>query len=196
MDFFARTKAIFTGTGPEFWAEVRKEYGLGDPVRYYLALLAIYAIVALMVISLASLGSSAALEKYAIPSMNIAPAAGIAVLGSLLICVMFLGLFLSAAIMHPFLRLLGGKGDYGHTYRALVYASAPNLIFAPIPVVGSVASIYGFYLQLRGFSELHSITMLRAFGAVLLAGLVFVVFIFAGVFGVMNYLGMDLSQLS
>ena len=47
----------------------------------------------------------------------------------------FVGMVSSAAFMHPFLRMVGGAGDFNATLRAMAYSSAPQTFYA-IPCVG------------------------------------------------------------
>lgn len=78
-----------------------------------------------------------------------------------------LGMVTSAFCMHPFLRMMGGQGDYDATLRAMAYSSAPQSFYAiPCfgPLVGGALAIVSFvYAQ----KHAHRITG----GKVLLAWL-------------------------
>jgi len=104
--------------------------------------------------------------------------------------------FVCVGFFHIFIRLLGGKGKYLDTYKALIYASAISLLTLvsmvffgfglagmAIGVLSAVAvSIWCLYVTLKGVSILHKISMFRAFGAFCIA--VFV----AGVIAVVLFL--------
>ncbi len=72
--------------------------------------------------------------------------------------------FLSVGFVHIFARLLKGRGNYAATYKALIYGNTPSYIFGWVPVLGVVFSIYSIYLNIKGLSKLHDVSMLRAAG--------------------------------
>ncbi len=58
-----------------------------------------------------------------------------------------LGMVTSAAFMHPFLRMVGGEGDFDATLRSMAYSSAPQTFYAiPCfgPLVGGALAIVCF----------------------------------------------------
>lgn len=199
MDFFTRTKHILSGTSPAFWDQVRKERGLGDPFRYFLGLFGIFAAVLLLIAVGGMVMSGEGIERFAImiPGLELSPYVGLAVIGALFFFAMFVGMYVGAMIQHLFIRMFKGTGDFAHTYRALVYASAPNMIFGSIPFIGWIAGIFSFYLQIRGFSELHGFTMGKAFGVMILTVVVSMVAAMAIAFGlIMIFASMPGFQFS
>jgi hypothetical protein len=189
MNFFTKVKSLMTGTSPAFWDEVRKERGVQEPALYYLTLSCIpAAAVFLYAIYGMSTRSLESVQHFveAVEGLGLSPYAGILVLIAALFSIMFVGVFIGAGILHLFLRMFGGKGDFAHTYRALAYASTPQLLIGYIPVIGSIASIYAYYLQLRGISELHGFTLMKAFGVVILSSIITVVLAMIVVLGVIG----------
>lgn len=67
-----------------------------------------------------------------------------------------------------------GKGSYEGTYRVAAYAGVVNLL-AWIPVVGFLAALYGFYLQIVGVEKVHKITTGQAVVTVLIALAVYII---------------------
>lgn len=83
------------------------------------------------------------------------------------------GVYLGSAIVHVFLYLLGGKGDYESTFRVASSVTATTL-FSWIPFVNIIAGIYALFLQVIGFSEVHEISKARSLFAILLPILIVV----------------------
>lgn len=168
----------------EFFERIRFEQGIKKSFSY-LATLSLISLVigilsivfnitfisplGLLVSILPFLGQSALLIGIMIPI-------GIYVLS-------LVGSFIGAGVVHLFVRLLGGKGKYSDTYKAVTYASTPSLLLGWIPFIGAIFGIYSFYLNLKGLSKLHLISMGRVFVAVFVVPMVlgFVIsFLFAG----------------
>jgi hypothetical protein len=83
--------------------------------------------------------------------------------------------FIGAGILHFIAQqFFGGKGAYEGMYRVVAYAGAVNLL-AWIPVVGFLAALYGFYLQIVGVEKVHQITTGQAVVTVLIALAVYLI---------------------
>ena len=68
------------------------------------------------------------------------------------------GLLLSAALYHPFLRLVGGQGDFNATLRALCYGVAPVALYV-VPLFGWViGGALTFVTSVYGQKYAHSIS--------------------------------------
>ena len=93
--------------------------------------------------------------------------------------------FVGVAIVHIFVLLLGGKGSYSDTYKALVYASTPSTLLGWIPLVGIVFGLYSLYLSIKGISKLHNISMMRAFLAVI--GIILIILIIVIIMAAIAY---------
>jgi hypothetical protein len=83
--------------------------------------------------------------------------------------------FVGAAIIHIVAMLLGGKGDYSATYKALAYAATPSLLAGWIPFLGILAGLYSFYLAIVGISKLHEVSMGKAVAIILIPVVVFAI---------------------
>lgn len=81
-------------------------------------------------------------------------------------------MFVSAGIMHLFMKLFKGSGGYGGTFRSFVYSSTPSVILMVVPIVNGIAGIWTFVLNLFGLSINHEFSKLRAFLALLVGVLV------------------------
>jgi hypothetical protein len=105
-----------------------------------------------------------------------------------------LGFFVQAAILHLFVKLLGGKKSYSETYKASVYSYTPMMLFGYIGPFLSIMWFYRFFIGMKpglfgyillatvwvvfmlwslyilviGLSKLHEMTKKRAFVVVAL----------------------------
>ncbi|MBI4014741.1 MAG: YIP1 family protein [Candidatus Aenigmarchaeota archaeon] len=157
--------AMSVVTGPDkFFASVKKEKGLAEPMKYY----AVISSVPLLVLAVVM---AAGFSIMPMPVMGGAVIAGLAILWLLQIAV----LFLSAGIMHIAVKMLGGKSGYANTYRALAYGATPAALFGIIPFIGIVASLYSLYIEVKGISALQKMSTGRAVVAVLVVPLIAVV---------------------
>jgi hypothetical protein len=84
--------------------------------------------------------------------------------------------FIGAGILHFIAQqFFEGKGAYEGTYRVVAYAGVVSLL-AWIPIVGFLASLYGFfYLQLVGLENVHKITKGQAVVTILIAFAVYII---------------------
>jgi len=96
----------------------------------------------------------------------------IAGLGVYLFVIAPIFLFVTSGIIHLFVKLFKGSGKYSDTFRTLVYASTPSVIFMVIPFVNAIAGIWTLVLSIFGLSINHKISKLKAFLVLLVAGLI------------------------
>ncbi|MBN1254479.1 MAG: YIP1 family protein [Deltaproteobacteria bacterium] len=93
--------------------------------------------------------------------------------------------FIGAAVLHFIAQqFFEGKAAYEGMYRVVAYAGAVNLL-AWIPVVGFLAVLYGFYLQIVGVEKVQQITAGQAVVTVLIAiAVYFIVAVLVNIVGV------------
>jgi hypothetical protein len=92
--------------------------------------------------------------------------------------------FIGAGILHLIAQqFFEGKGAYEGVYRAVAYAGVVNLL-TWIPIVGTLAGLYGLYLQIVGLEKVHKITAGQAVVTVLIAFAIYLIFglVVGGVF--------------
>ena len=77
------------------------------------------------------------------------------------------GLFVGGIILFVFFKIFGGSGGYEGTVRILSYSSAAQ-VFAWIPVIGWIISLYGIWLNIVGGKHVHNLTTVKSAIAVLL----------------------------
>ncbi len=163
MGFVEKIKKVMLNPS-EFFEKIKAEKGIEKAFKFLAVVLLVNLVVKILsfVFSIPTISPPGSLK-------NLLPFAGIpiALLGILLPLLGYFGallfFFLGVGIVHVFAKLLGGKGDYAATYKALVYASTPTLLFGWIPWVGIIFGLYSLYISLKGISKLHSVSMARAF---------------------------------
>jgi len=125
--------------------------------------------------------------------------------------------FVSVGILHIFVRLFGGTGNYLQTYKVGIYSSAPTIFMIPIsifsvllpiilpalatallivPFICIFFSIWSLYLFFVGMKRLHSMTtgkvIVMIIGIMMIAAvLVFVVMIAVAMFFVISTFNPD-----
>ncbi|MBS3148241.1 YIP1 family protein [Candidatus Woesearchaeota archaeon] len=65
--------------------------------------------------------------------------------------------FVSAALLHVWILIFGGKADYVKSYQLYVYSRTPDLLFSWIPIINFFVWIYSFYLLIVGTQRVHGI---------------------------------------
>lgn len=83
--------------------------------------------------------------------------------------------FIGAAILYFIAQqFFEGKGTYEGTYRVVAYAGVVCLL-GWIPVIGFLASLYGYYLQIVGVEKVQKITSGQAVVTILIALAVYII---------------------
>ena len=148
-------------TDPEgFYSEMPKEGGYQEPLTFAainFAILGLLSGIVAVILSGAGVGS--------IVSTLVG-----AVIGGIV------GLFIGGIILFIFFKIFGGSGGYEGTVRILSYSSAAQ-VFAWIPVIGWIISLYGIWLNIVGGKHVHNLTTVKSAVAVLLPIIILAVII-------------------
>ncbi len=183
MGFFRRfKKSMFNSS--KFFDSVKSEQGIGTPLKFAFVLYAVATLFFAVVLFLLSSIIMAFLVPF-IGQSSILDALG---LSSILIIGMFLFMiisgFVGAGILHVFVKLLRGKGNYTATYKSVVYSQSPiilMMILGMIPVIGiaflAVFSIFEAYVLIVGISRLHEISKKRALAALLIPSIIAIILV-------------------
>jgi hypothetical protein len=139
-------------TDPEgFYSEMPKEGGYQEPLTF--------AAINFAILGLLS-GIVAVLLKGAGAGSIVSTLVG-AVIGGIV------GLFIVGIILFIFFKIFGGSGGYEGTVRILSYSSAVQ-VFAWIPAIGWIISLYGIWLNIVGGKHVHNLTTVKSAIAVIL----------------------------
>jgi len=72
------------------------------------------------------------------------------------------GIFVTSAILHLGVMLLGGKGGFKGTFNVLAY-NASTSIFSVIPFIGGfISGIWAIIVGVKGFKRVHNLSTIRA----------------------------------
>lgn len=118
--------------------------------------------------------------------MGVSGAVGIAAMVILGIPFGIIGEFIGVGITHLFVMMFGGRRGYNATFRAMVYASVPGVIAAPVGlltafvpalapvqmIVSVIVGIWSLVLTIIFLREMQAITTGGAVGAIFLPGIV------------------------
>jgi len=151
MEIVEKIKEVLLSSS-DFFKKIKEEKGIGKPFIYF-------AILSLVFFALMTIPIMAKLPFYQGMTIEMIP---------IFYVISLISIFVSSGIIHLFIKLVGGKGDYQKTFKAMVYSSTPSLLLAWIPYIGPLFSLWALYLAIKGVSILHDISMGRAFLAVFL----------------------------
>jgi hypothetical protein len=82
-----------------------------------------------------------------------------------------------AAFTHLIAKVLGGKGRFESTFKALSYGETPSAVFGWIPLVGILTFIWSAYLQIIGVSKTHGISKAKSAVTVLIIPIILIALI-------------------
>ncbi len=148
-------------TNPEgFYSEMPKEGGYQEPLTFAAINFAIFGLLS---------GIIAVIIRSAGAGSIVTTLVG-AVIGGVV------GLFIGGIILFIFFKIFGGSGGYEGTVRILSYSSAVQ-VFAWIPLIGWIISLYGIWLNIVGGKHVHNLTTVKSAIAVLLPVVILAVII-------------------
>ena len=156
----------------KFFNQAKKEKNLKDAFFYY-GFLSIISMLGLSAVYFLAYNYSIQISYSSflgIPSQDFNPISTY--------IISLIGIFINVFIIHLFIRLFKGKGNYADSFKAFAYGSTPSLLLGWVPGVGVVFGLWSIYLIIKGLSVLHKMSMVKALVAVLM---IFVVLIVIGV---------------
>ncbi|MBI3413614.1 MAG: YIP1 family protein [Candidatus Aenigmarchaeota archaeon] len=157
MEFLKKVSMILTKPS-KFFDKIKSEKTVNSAFSFLLITSLVYLVATVILVSngpLASLGAT-----------------GIASVAVFSWVMTVLVMFVSAAVVFVFAKVLGGKGSYVEAYKSLVYGSLPSQLLGWLPFAGVLFSIWSLYLQTKGVSKLYKIGMFRSLIAVLSPSLI------------------------
>ncbi len=137
-----------------FYASLRGQSGVGAPVVFALAM---------------GIASGVASAVLAAAGVGAAPGAA-AGLGALVVSPVtaVVGCLVGAAAVHLVSAFAGGKGSFEDSVRVAGYAAAVmpvGAVLGAVPLLGTLAGLYGLYVVAQGLVTLHLADRRRAFAA-------------------------------
>jgi hypothetical protein len=154
-----------------FFSDMRREGGLGAPLVYGLLGFTIGLVVGSILQT-----SLATLPMIAVPSEVESMIGDLAVMLALIAISPFIAiisLFVSSAIYHVMLLLLGGARTFETTFRVVSYSAGSTGLIAIIPFCGGlVSAIWQIAAAIIGLARAHEISTGKAAAAVLLPAII------------------------
>ncbi len=163
MKFVAKVKGILTEPSKTF--DALKGEPLGESIKYYAVIAAISAALNALLFALAFGTMFGQLRTMMGAS---AGTAGAIVFFVILFIFQIIGVFISGAIFHIFVYLVGGRKGLTQTIKAVIYGSTPGLLIGWIPFIGMIGGLWSLVLEVLGIRQLHEITTGRAILAVVI----------------------------
>ena len=165
--------------------DASKEDTLGDPLKYFIVILAIYAVLSAII---AAVLFSLFAEKFGMFGA-LMPAAMVPLITVVSFIVAFvvgiIGVWIGGLWLHIWVYLVGGRNGIEQTLKALIYGAtpfyllvwilsvyniAPSFLLGLIPiVVGIIAVIWALIVGIVGVRQLHELSTGKAVLAVILA---------------------------
>jgi hypothetical protein len=143
------------------FADMRREGGLANPLVYYL-------IGGLVQVLATAIWSGIGLNPFG----NYGPFGGGGLIAGLIMgaCLVTIGVFIGAGIVHLMLMLLGGQNfPFETTFRTVCYAAGSAQPIGAIPFCGGIiAGLWSLYATIVGLSKTQEISTGKAAGAVLI----------------------------
>ncbi len=171
----------------DFFARLPHEGGLLNPLLYAL----IVGTVGTMIAYTWSLALGHSITSVIVLSKGKAVAVGF-----LVPLLVFMGIVVSAILLHVSLFLVGGaKEDFEATFRVVCYSQATDL-FAVLPIIGGVIGlIWKIYITVVGLREVHGISTGRSVLAFILPSLVCCGLVLGGIVLVVMLVGPSLHKM-
>ena len=170
MEILTKIKEVITDPS-YFFDSADKEHGIREALIYLLVLGIVPS--TLGVIAQFLIGSllNPSGTDSAIFSLIFLP---IGMIGAYIM--LFIITFITTGILHVWIMLWGGTGDYSKTFNLFVYANTPNLLFSFIPLFGLVGWIWNLVLLVMATEKMHDVSRGKAIAIYVLPLVLIVLF--------------------
>ena len=160
-----------------------KEDTLGDALKYFVVLLAIYAVLFSIMVLVAFSAMAWIVGPWA---AMLGLTAGPLLAVSMLVLSLIAGIiavFIMGLWMHIWVYVVGGRKGVTQTIKALMYGATPSYLLGWIPFIGIIAGIWALVVEIIGIRQLHELSTGKAVLAFILAiiipGIVAAIVVFA-----------------
>lgn len=143
-------------------------------------IIAIYSLLSTVVFAIAMTGSFGSMMGMGQLGTMMGVGAGVAGAVVLFVIMMvfgIIGVFISGAIVHIGVLIVGGKKGITQTIKAVMYGSTPGMLLGWIPIIGGLAGIWSLVLEILGIRQLQEVTTGRAIIAVIIPLVIIVILI-------------------
>ena len=168
--FLSKIKGVFVDP-IGFFDYIKTEDSIWPAFEYYAVLSIIPIAISYFIMLIMGTGLYGQNPSYAIFSTMLGGAGIVFVFIALYLLLLIIS-FIGVAIIHIFAILLKCNGKYRDTYKAVMYGLTPQMLLGWIPIVSLITILYSLYLQIKGMSILHDVSMGRAFVVIIAPGIV------------------------
>ncbi|MCW3133001.1 MAG: YIP1 family protein [Methanophagales archaeon] len=157
---------------PSATFDASKEDTIGDALKYFVVILAIFAVIVSVLIAVLFSWFAGMLGMSRIPTMALGAAMGPLLAVGAFICVLvggIIGVFIDGLWLHIWVYLVGGRNGVGQTIKALMYGATPSYLLGWIPIVGIIGVIWALIVGTIGVRQLHELSTGKAVLAVIIA---------------------------
>ncbi|MFB0533097.1 MAG: YIP1 family protein [Desulfatiglandales bacterium] len=152
--------------------DASKEDTIGDAFKYFLVILTINAVLSAII---AAVTFSLIRELFGTFMPPETPPFG-AEIGPMFAVIFFIFalvggiivIFIGGLWLHIWVYLLGGRNGVGETLKAVMYGETPSRLLGWIPIIGIIALIWTFIVDIIGVRQLHELSTGKAVLAVIL----------------------------
>ncbi len=149
-----------------------KEDTIGDALKYFVVILAIFAvllaIIAAVAFSVICRFYGAFLPPNALPIAGMGPLLAVGVFIVVLVGGI-IGVFIDGLWLHIWVYLVGGRNGVGQTIKAVMYGATPSYLLGWIPIVNCIALVWTLIVGIIGIRQLHELSTGKAVLAVIIA---------------------------
>jgi len=152
--------------------DASKEDTIGDALKYFIVILAVYAVISAIIAAVAFSAFAGMLGTFGVRTMTFGAAMGplLAVgvfVGAIIVGI--IGIFIGGLWLHLWVYVVGGREGVTQTIKAVTYGATPSLLLGWIPVVGMIAGIWALIVEIIGVRQLHELSTGKAVLAVVIA---------------------------
>nr|QNO53711.1 hypothetical protein ONPGGGGH_00009 [Methanosarcinales archaeon ANME-1 ERB6] len=152
--------------------DASKEDTVGDALKYFVVILAIFAVLFAILIAVAFSLFAGMFGMLGVPMMPFGAAMGAGLAVGFFIGVLvggIIGVFIDGLWLHLWVYLVGGRNGVGQTIKAVMYGATPSFLLGWIPIVGIIAGIWALIVGIIGVRQLHELSTGKAVLAVIIA---------------------------
>jgi len=172
--FIEKAKLVLTKPS-KFFEGVKKEEGVQPAFTYF-------AVISLVNLVLGTAASYLFLRSLLGTSVSL-PTLIVSYVISLLFA------FVVAGILHVWIKLFRGKGNYAKTFQLYVYSDTPKMLIGWIPFIGSlIGSVYGLILLIIGGEILHGFSRRRSIFVFVIPAVIVIVLAVLALIGSLAFL--------
>jgi len=149
-----------------------KEDTLGDALKYFIVLLAIYAVLLTIVVAVAFFVIGGMMGPLGATMLPFGAGAGaFAAIGAFIGAIIggIIGIFIGGLWLHLWVYVVGGRNGFTQTIKVVAYGMTPSLLLSWIPGAGIITGIWALIVEIIGIRQLHELSTGKAVLAIIIA---------------------------